>query len=79
MIMKKRELFFLIVLICLGCVIPSCDIAEPKSASPLPANTQQERKATPTFQENQEDLRIRLADEMKLVFVPGGDFLDGQR
>ena len=77
MIMKKRELFFLIVLICLGCVIPSCGIAEPKSASPLPANTQQERKATPTFQENQEDLRIRLADEMKLVFVPGGDFLMG--
>ena len=71
--MKKRKLFLLMVVLCLGSVITSCDIAELKSETPTISNTTQEREATPTFQENQ----IRLADGMVMVFVPGGIFQMG--
>ena len=75
--MKKCEWFLLMVVLCLVSFMTSCNTAEPKSETLPTSNFQQERETTPAFQENQEEIRIRQTDGMKVVFVPGGDFLMG--
>ena len=76
--MKTRELFLSTILHCLLIILPGCANTKPVHQTPAMTDIPQpEGLVTPTQAEPLGEFRIREADGMTMLYIPGGDFQMG--